>query len=485
MTTPLASKRTPSKASWSEFTGSTSSSSNNKSKGRTPTSITTIEKIVGFVSDKYDCVHNNFAGTLYAGPLAIVWLGRIFFFEWTVIVKWEDVAQVQKQSGGIRVIVRTPKPGIYEFEKLFNPEKAWANLVSLHNDTIMDKPRREPTPRQVSRSMRRRNSDPLRMSMMFNDGPQTILEESDSFSPKGESALRKKRELDMHRSVSVPMEKDLDTLNESVSHESVETSCSTIKVSLEKQWADVLDHSATYTETVIGKHEYPCSLDRFIELFIKDESEFPLPAFMQESGDEEIQCSPWEQRADGMLTRTIEYTHPVNAPMAPPMARARKEQSYRKYGRYGMILQSKTYVSDVPMTDCFYVADQILVEPVDDKVAITMAFHIKFVKSTMFEGFIARTARSEFHAFMQRWAGFISKSLGSASVAAPAAPVFIQPSPPSTALSILESKLKEVLLILIILLQIWILLDLRSMKADLRQLYSASEIVCPDSEMAP
>lgn len=394
--------------------------------------------------------------------------------------------QVQKRSDGISFIVRYPKPSSYDFVKLFNAEKAWASLVSLHNDSIIDKPKREPTPRQVTRSLRRMSSDPSRMSFVFDNGDgRPMLGEDDSGSNRG-TALRKKREIALlSRSVSVPIEEDMNIVEEPISRESFETESTTplsqknVKRSVEQQWSSVVEESVAYAEKAVEKHELPCSLESFFELFVADNAKYSVPIFMKESGDEEIQCSPWKTDEDGVTkSRTIEYTHPINAPMAPPMARARKEQSYQTFGTNGMILETKTYVADVPMTDCFYVADQILVEPVDaSKVVVTMSFGLEFVKSTMFRAIIVRTTKGEFVSFMQRLTHFMSTSLGQAASAAPFLPAAPTPEPQPAFSGMLPIVMSS-LLCIIFLLQLWIIMDLRTMKSTLDQL-QIKQTECP------
>jgi hypothetical protein len=188
---------------------------------------------------QYKCVHNNFSGTLYAGPLALVFLGRIFFFEWTVVIKWEDVVHVLKQDNGVRVEVSSPKPTTFDFEQLFNPDKAWSSLVSLHNDTIIDAPRPGPTPRSVSRSLRRGNSDPLlQLSKLFDfEEPPTIYE-----APSTDEKI----------------ESDTDT----------GTSTATAKTTtLKKEWSDILEDSTSYaamavevssSDVLYWMNEFPC-----------------------------------------------------------------------------------------------------------------------------------------------------------------------------------------------------------------------------------
>jgi hypothetical protein len=198
---------------------------------------------------------------------------------------------------------------------------------------------------------------------------------------------------------------------------------------------------------------------------------------MKKSGDEGIQCSSWLLDTDGVTkTRTIEYTHPVNAPMAPPMARARKEQTYTTFGKHGLVMETRTYVSDVPMTDCFYVADQIRVEPTsENSVAVTMSFDLKFVKSTMFKAIIVRTTKGEIDSFMKRLANFMSESLGEAATSAP--PPLAHESEAHT--SDWFPIFAAIFLTLVVLLQSWILLDVRSIKIAILELQTSSAAACP------
>jgi hypothetical protein len=46
-----------------------------------------VSKKIGFIVDEFKCSHNNFHGILYVGPLAVIFLGRILLFEWTVVIK--------------------------------------------------------------------------------------------------------------------------------------------------------------------------------------------------------------------------------------------------------------------------------------------------------------------------------------------------------------------------------------------------------------
>ena len=109
--------------------------------------------------------------------------------------------------------------------------------------------------------------------------------------------------------------------------------------------------------------------------------------------------------------------------MAPPQAKAKKEQILKKYHNCGIIIETKTFVSDVPMTDCFYVTDTICISlpsSSDDddetnkkrcKLILNIRFDIVFVKSTYFRSLIYRTTKNEMQQFMMNFTEYIIAKL--------------------------------------------------------------------------
>jgi len=66
-----------------------------------------IEKLMGYVYDEFKCVHPgslcaaNYSGVLYAGPLGVVFLGKLFLFEWIVIIKYAGVMSPKSSTNEI------------------------------------------------------------------------------------------------------------------------------------------------------------------------------------------------------------------------------------------------------------------------------------------------------------------------------------------------------------------------------------------------
>jgi hypothetical protein len=419
---------------------------NKKQDPKSPTNIDDITRVVGsYIDEEFDCVYNNFSGKLYAGPSALLFRGRIvLFFEWSVVIRWEDVIQVKKSDSSINVIVKEPKGASHSFEKLFDPDKVWSSLVSLHNDSILDTPGKQATPRANSRTLRRINSDPyaIRALKLFDN---TDDDDDDKIG----------KEIDYK---TIP-----STTNNDSKQDPEENSTP------EEAWSKLMNDSSSYAYAVVEDCELPCALNTFFDLFLADEAKHSIPTFMEADGEEDVNTSAWKK--DGLSkSRVIQYTHPVNAPMVPPMARARKEQLYRRYENHGLMLETHTFVEDVPMTDCFFVAEMILVELVgDNKVSISMFLDIRFVKLTMFKSIITRTTKAEVEKSMQDLAKYMSQSFGHDAVTEPK-PILRVEQNASNFFQSVASKLVLLMLVILLSSQLWMIRTIQSMQIQISEL---------------
>jgi hypothetical protein len=115
---------------------------------------------------------------------------------------------------------------------------------------------------------------------------------------------------------------------------------------------------------------------------------------MRDIGELNVVTTPWdltrvpaEPATSESTSRTIHYTHPVNVPMAPPTAKARKQQQFYKFGNAGLWLETCTVVEDVPMTDCFVVEDRLWLHGAKDEsrgCVLSVTFQIRFVKGKFY-----------------------------------------------------------------------------------------------------
>jgi VAD1 Analog of StAR-related lipid transfer domain len=224
-----------------------------------------------------------------------------------------------------------------------------------------------------------------------------------------------------------------------------------------------------------------------------DDAEFSLGKFLTGMGDKDVQVSPWKptnERERQVRSRVVRYIHPVNAPMAPPEAKARKEQTYQRLGDFGFIVETKTFVDDVPLTDCFFVKDRLVVqaskppgeglkENPGRHILLSMEFELEFVKSTMFRGIITRTTNKEITDFEEKLITYMATNLGEELPALLGkseedAKIQVAVEEPSFLPSTLAmASVTHLLLVVVIMMQLWVLTEIYTMKSSIRRLETA------------
>lgn len=98
--------------------------------------------------------------------------------------------------------------------------------------------------------------------------------------------------------------------------------------------------------------------------------------------------------------------------MAPPSAKAKKEQHLRMYSENGLCLDTRTTVSGVPVSDCFHVDDRLLIEPEPSGGScLSIKFEVRFTKNTMFKKLVKITTGDEIKKFWQNYESFVKQTL--------------------------------------------------------------------------
>ncbi len=135
---------------------------------------------------------------------------------------------------------------------------------------------------------------------------------------------------------------------------------------------------------------------------------------MRSIGEKGVDTTPWlpshTTTSPGPTSRKIHYTHPITAPLAPPMAKALKKQSLHKFGNVGLCLETCTEVEDVPMADCFVVEDRLWVHASEDnseECVVSVTFRIQFVKGSLFRRIIENATRKEYGIYWDQFANMI------------------------------------------------------------------------------
>jgi hypothetical protein len=352
------------------------------------TSLLEMELEIGHLSGSYTCCNNHIQGMLYAGSDGFGFKGSIFFYTHLFSFQWDAVIQVQHSAlGHIIIQVReNSKDNSLTFSGIQHAERVWATLSALHSEAKLGSPGIHQLLTPMRASLRRLATDP------------TSLQSTKEHEQQSEAAYVAAATVATMEDLRLTLSSRRLTVN--VPHPEEPDS------DLEEAWRNLHDTSSkSYKENAFQDQNLSCSLDKFQELFLNDEAPYSITSFMLAEGDSNVIASHWKEQdspESGSFSRTIEYTHPINAPLAPPNAKARKEQRMRRFVNQGISIETDTYVDDVPMTDCFYVTDRILIQANEDKtVTLSAYFDIRFVKSTMFRSIITNTTRSELTKWFQ------------------------------------------------------------------------------------
>lgn len=402
-----------------------------------------VEETIGCILEKFDCSLGFMNGILYAGPLGVVFASRLLVFEWTAFLRWEEIETVGRRDGaGGRLRIETKTGDLFDFGGFFDPHTTLGFLRNLRNESILGEIGKEDddeddndedkdgggacaggsedaTPKEWITPAKQTNSDPPRLLLNFFDFDDPPVA---GLGMTGDCAEDLRKQCYYGRSPRRNRGNgDSDDAR------------------LDQKWAAVRKESDAYPEAPVVDRKLvvpgDAGLEAFVEAFAGDNAPSSYCGFMTEVvGDSGVTATGWvtddnDGSTDGgkdkgvqTLTRSIEYTHPVNAPMAPPRAQARKEQTMRNYGNNrGLVIETKTIVSDVPMTDCFYVRDVLMVERNTEENGggwlVNIRFEIVYVKSTMFRSLISRTTTGEFNTFMKDLAGYLVTNCGGTAAA--------------------------------------------------------------------
>ena len=336
---------------------------------------------------------------------------------------------------------------VFDFGSIETPEQVWASLVAIHNEKLLQlasivavTPKSKPTvgvsilsgskttaghpanreaisSSNRRKSHRRTNSDPMMASIQLNfDNYQELHDElNDENTGEVKLPLHSRNDTKI-RATTAGTEMKVPPMAAPVT-------------SYTDMWLAMKNQSATqvYSDVVIDQEVIAnCTLDQFYDTFLNYTAAYSMERFLIGRGDFDVQTSDWEEDVnaakvqgnvgDGwkQYKRVIKYMHPVNVPLAPPQAAARKEQILTRYNDVGICIVTQTFVDDVPMTDCFYVADRMLIEPssaIMGAITIRMEFGITFVKSTMFKGIISRKTTAEFIELFKALSQYISNAV--------------------------------------------------------------------------
>jgi len=320
--------------------------------------------VVGKIKHIYSCEYRKQRGDIYVASKAICFR-RTTLFGWEldrVIIPWESVSSIFESDHGV-VTIKTHANELHKIESL-------AINYCIVKDAISDVWKRGGEIDEVSDDAVRQLMDRVSLMSDSNDGDTAATDEDDS---------------NLSTALSDDVEEEFSSAD------------------LARIWSEIYnDKDTKYTENVAVKMRLNITLHAFYEKFLRDDAVVSLVKHHEASGDLDSKATKWERSSKLSQKRLITYNHPIKIPLsiAPPTGAATKTQVMRRFPN-GICVDTETWISDVPLADCFYVADRLLVASnPDGGVLLTIKFGNCFVKRTMFKNIIASTSVrdvTEFH----------------------------------------------------------------------------------------
>jgi len=344
---------------------------------------------VGDVKSILKCTHKNASGELYITTRAVCFR-RTNYFGWEVdrlIIPFKVTKSISSDTKQHGVVITANQSDAFYFHGFSIND----NVSDISSSLYESWKKSEQEPFEVQNSSL---NNFYRSITTF--GTRSGIETSIESSPTEEDLDNKQ----LLSSKSVVVEKKIIDIQAPGNDEK------SFKI-----FNDLL-HSKKFTQKIAMDVTVDCSLDQFFSTFLADDATHSLRSHHVATGDTDVKETNWESKGEMEFTRLISYKHPLNVPIGPPFGEAEKTQTLTKIPGQCLCILTKTVICDVPMTDCFYVEDCLLVKCLPEGgIGISLMFDIHFVKSTMFKRIITMTSVSALTKFHSEYIKFIQVNL--------------------------------------------------------------------------
>jgi len=388
--------------------------------------------LVGDIKSIVDCAYKSLSGELYVTKRALCFRRTGLFGIETdrVIIPFEIVQHISEdQQNGLIVVTSTDKDkgkgkdnnetdndSTNSKSYHFSSVKDLDNLLSLLN-RIWEEARDAPD--RVRKSAV--SVDKILRKITTLTPSQSDIDVRSSFQDESSSivsaSLINEHESETMATTAVARNRvilDLSSMEEEHEHTQVsddveELMSAGIEAMIKREYSQKIATNVSLDFTV----------DEFFNTFLADDAPCSLPFHHEKCGDYDIKCTNWVKIDTGEFQRRISYKHPIHAPMGPPFGTAEKTQVMKRFGDHGLIIVTKTWIKGVPMADCFYVEDCLLVQISSNSdhgsgsgVSLSSMYDLEFVKSTMFKKIITFTSLNDLTKFHSSFVESMKKHAG-------------------------------------------------------------------------
>jgi len=248
----------------------------------------------------------------------------------------------------------------------------------------------------------------------------------------------------------------------------------------------------------IASAEFSVGVIKFFAMLYADDTDFPAK-YHSARGDKDLTIERWTPSEYGTF-RILTYRAPVRAAVGPRTTRLQETQRYHLQ-KERLVVEIVSVMHDIPYGDYFRVESKHeVIALAEDRCRLTIGVGLHFTKSTFFEAKLRKDTMKESKESFELWAKLavheidikkVQRRKVAKTISKPELMIQKQPQPqqqeamgmdltskiPLFELVKVRSQIPTLLALVLVLLVLYLLLELRSMKTRLFHLETICTIV--------
>lgn len=141
---------------------------------------------------------------------------------------------------------------------------------------------------------------------------------------------------------------------------------------------------------MVGESKFSIDVEEFFQLFFSNDATGFAQNFHRKCGDEDFQCTPWNEDRHFGHVRDASFRHPVKFYFGSRFTHCQEVQRFRVYKNSHLVVETSQQMNDIPYGDYFRVEGLWDVERTSDEnnvqCVLRIFVNVAFSKKTLWKG---------------------------------------------------------------------------------------------------
>ncbi|XP_057873343.1 protein VASCULAR ASSOCIATED DEATH 1, chloroplastic isoform X2 [Cryptomeria japonica] len=150
---------------------------------------------------------------------------------------------------------------------------------------------------------------------------------------------------------------------------------------------------------MVGESKFPIDVKEFFQLFFSNDATSFAQNFHRKCGDEDFQCTPWNEDKHFGHVRDASFRHPIKFYFGSRFTHCQEVQRFRVYKNSHLVVETSQQMNDIPYGDYFRVEGLWDVEWTSDEnntqCILRIYVNVAFSKKTFWKGKIEQGTSEE------------------------------------------------------------------------------------------